>query len=324
MRWIFCTLCSATLLLAPLVLLVDAQSPGGNQSTSTHKKQNPNPRSGVPVPINVSHPPLKTQGNTSGQGSANNKGPSGSQGSSITGTGKNATTTGKGKTDKGKPLLSKTEGKQGHTSWTFSKRTGVRGKAKMTQQDKMSIRNLVKSPAVTEPERKALEKVQNGQQLTLQERTTLSTLALQERVGVSAADREVVSRALDDDLERARVPLSRRYLYLENNTGGPLTVSVVYYTLDSQRINWIWLPEKPPAGRVLQVTLADRSVKPVRQGADPILACYARVWAKNADGHTWNEWKEKDLTLVPETNEKGQPSYLASTHDTFTFRFDKK
>lgn len=212
----------------------------------------------------------------------------------------------------------------GNTESAFVKRSAHKSPPKLTTKDQKSIRALVKNPAVTKAEAGALDKVLSGEPLSTQERSTLSSLALNDRPGVTQAEREAVSRALDDDLERAKVSLSRRYLYLHNDTGQPLTVSLVYQTLDEQKKNWHWVPGRPPSDRVVELSLAPGVTQQARHGKQPILAFRARLWATGAGNAGWDEWKDHDLFLVPEKDEEGRHRYYANTYDTFTFRFSKK
>ena len=177
---------------------------------------------------------------------------------------------------------------------------------------------------MTKAEANALDKVLSGEALSAQERSTLSSLALNDRPGVSQTERDAVSRALDDDLERAKVSLSRRYLYLHNDTGQSLTVSLVYQTLDKQKKNWHWVPGKPPSDQVVELTPGARVTQQAKHGKEPILAFRARLWAASGGNAGWDEWKDHDLFLVPEKDEDGNHRYYANAYDTFTFRFFKK
>jgi hypothetical protein len=212
----------------------------------------------------------------------------------------------------------------GNTESAFVTRSPHKSPAKVTKADHKSIRALVKNPAVTKAEANALDKALGGEALSPQERSTLSSLALNDRPGVTQAEREAVGRALDDDLERAKVSLSRRYLYLHNDTGQSLTVSLVYQTLDREKKKWQWLPGRPPTDRVVELALAPGVTQQARHGKEPILAFRARVWASGAGSAGWDEWKDRDLLLVPEKDDEGNHRYYASTYDTFTFRFFKK
>ena len=58
-----------------------------------------------------------------------------------------------------------------------------------------------------------------------------------------------------------------------------------------------------------------------RQGADP---CLPPASGPRAREGGWDEWKDRDLLLVPEKDEEGNHRYYASAYDTFTFRFFKK
>ena len=212
----------------------------------------------------------------------------------------------------------------GNTEAAFVARRAHKTPPKLTTGGRKSIRSLVKNPAVTKAEAGALDKALAGEALTTQERSTLSSLALNDRAGVSQAEREAVSRMLDDDLERAKVSLSRRYLYLHNDTGQSLTVSLVYQTLDKEKKKWQWLPGRPPSDQVVAFTLAPGVTQQAKNGKEPVLAFRARLWATGTGSSGWNEWKDNDLFLVPEKDEEGNHRYYASAYDTFTFRFIKK
>ena len=101
------------------------------------------------------------------------------------------------------PAAKMTRRVMGNTESAFVTHSPHKGTPKMTNKDRKSIRALVKNPAVTKAEASALDKALAGEALSPQERSTLSSLALNDRPGVSQAEREAVGRALDDDLERA-------------------------------------------------------------------------------------------------------------------------
>ena len=45
------------------------------------------------------------------------------------------------------------------------------------------------------------------------------------------------------------------------------------------------------------------------------------MWAESAGGVRWDEYRNRDLWLVPETDAQGNHVYLASDMESHVFRF---
>jgi hypothetical protein len=112
-----------------------------------------------------------------------------------------------------------------------------------------------------------------------------------------------------------------RYLCVRNATQETLTVYVQYRTLTDQN-EYAWLPGDPkdateavaftiPAGKTTYLTHDDFRINASR----------VRIWAKSENSN-WPAYKDKDLWLVPEQDERGEHFYVAAEMGTFTFTFN--
>jgi hypothetical protein len=116
------------------------------------------------------------------------------------------------------------------------------------------------------------------------------------------------------------VPQNGRYLNLINLSRSKVTVYVQYHAVDQQN-NWAWFPADPAmSDQALSFDLEPGQATETRDGDWRIFADKARVWAVSADGQQqWVRYQKRDLLLVPEVDDQGQPGYVAPTIETVDF-----
>jgi hypothetical protein len=120
----------------------------------------------------------------------------------------------------------------------------------------------------------------------------------------------------DGEAEKA-VPQTKRFLKVKNDTGTRVTVVLQYRA--KQGGSWVWLPAAPgasakavsfevPAGKELYLAV----------GGERIAASRVRLWAFSSETE-WDDYRNRDLWLVPETDSSGAHVYMAPEVGTFTF-----
>jgi hypothetical protein len=86
---------------------------------------------------------------------------------------------------------------------------------------------------------------------------------------------------------------------------------------------WAWLPADPS-------TAQDALVYDLKPGQEIFLehkntkvsASRIRIWS-TAQSQTWLDYRDQDLWIVPEMDQRGEHRYLATEMKTFTFVFPK-
>jgi hypothetical protein len=115
--------------------------------------------------------------------------------------------------------------------------------------------------------------------------------------------------------------LTRRMLKIKNDTGAQLKVFVQYRALTDK--TWTWLPANPDeSAKALTYELGDGQELYVKDAETKIAASRVRIWAEAGDGK-WYQFRDEDLWLVPEMNDRGEHVYQATEMKTFTFIFPK-
>lgn len=337
MRWTSILLAASVLLFAQLVVVHAGGKKQGGAGKSGGNGGSPG-KSGGTGKGNPTTPPPGTK-NATPPGGGKGTNPSGGK-SEIKPTGKGATDTknkatptgnndGKGGKGKG-DSKGKGDGKSAQTKNTIPGTKGNSGQSQLSTQHRDFIAKTQKNPNLSKPESAALGKVLNRQILQPQERAMLSTLAATGRTGISKDDRVAITRALDDDMDRRKAPvagLDRRFLGIRNNTGLPLTVFVVYQTVDDEQ-RPVWRPGEPPdrgqptTSQVVRVRVSPGQWVVPEHGEEKILASRARVWAEAEGNRSWNAWRDRDFLLVPEKDDSGNHRYHADSYETKTLRFE--
>src|SRR5262249_9662073 len=111
---------------------------------------------------------------------------------------------------------------------------------------------------------------------------------------------------------------TRRYLTVRNDTDAKATVRVQYRAKTEEGI-WVWVPAAPEDGdRALTFEVEAGKSLTLEVGGKKLAASRVRLWAEAADGK-WLQHKDRDLWLVPETDDSGEHVYFAPQVETFTF-----
>lgn len=109
-----------------------------------------------------------------------------------------------------------------------------------------------------------------------------------------------------------------RYLRVANLTSGKINLRLQYYTLDTDG-NWAWSPADPTSSSdAMSWTLDPKEDTFLAEGGWQINASRVRIWFQSEEsGQNWTAFQNRDLVLVPETDENGVPTYLATNVETF-------
>jgi hypothetical protein len=191
-------------------------------------------------------------------------------------------------------------------------------------KQKDSIRAFALSKNITPVQQGALNKINNGQALSPQDRQTLTGLVNNPPADMTPEVREAINAALTLDANTPKHERTTRILQLYNGTDEAMKVWVQYHTYTDKN-TWSWFPTPPAAESPKAVVYdlkAGKSTKLV-DGNDGwiIHASRVRVWGKTSSGMVLDEFRKSDLLLVPETNPKGEHAYFAAEQETFTYTF---
>jgi hypothetical protein len=97
----------------------------------------------------------------------------------------------------------------------------------------------------------------------------------------------------------------------------------VQYRTETSENHWAWLPAEPKQGaKALVFVLAPGQAAVLGDGNGPLLASRVRIWAEAGNGLTWDEYRNEDLWLVPET-EDGYHRYRGDEVEAFTLPFEE-
>ena len=124
-----------------------------------------------------------------------------------------------------------------------------------------------------------------------------------------------------EDGEKESV-FTRRFLKVKNDTDAPMKVFVQFRGLDDKK--WVWVPADPNDSK-------DALVYDLKAGQEMFLehkgsklsASRVRIWGV-AEAQNWFDFRDQDLWVVPEMDQRGEHRYLATEMKTFTFVFPKK
>ena len=115
---------------------------------------------------------------------------------------------------------------------------------------------------------------------------------------------------------------TRRFLKVKNDSGVSMKVYVQFRGLEDKK--WSWMPADPEKSK-------DALVYDLKAGEEmylmhkdaKIAASRVRVWGM-ADGQSWVDFRDQDLWVVPEMDQRGEHRYMATEMKTFTFVFPKQ
>jgi hypothetical protein len=113
-----------------------------------------------------------------------------------------------------------------------------------------------------------------------------------------------------------------RYLRIQNDTGEKLKIFIQYRTR-TDKDEWSWFPSAPAEGTddVISYDFDPGMVADLTDNDWRLNASQVRVWAVSDSGQKWLDFKDADLVLVPEKNDKGEPLYMAPEMQTYLFSF---
>jgi hypothetical protein len=119
--------------------------------------------------------------------------------------------------------------------------------------------------------------------------------------------------AVDDPQGR----FTTRYLRVGNDTNEPVDVFVQYLTSTEQGDQWF--PADPTTSQeAITVSLAPGETADLKEGDWRVNASTVRIWAKSPT-REWNQFKQQDLPLVPETDDTGAHAYHANDLQVFNW-----
>ena len=115
---------------------------------------------------------------------------------------------------------------------------------------------------------------------------------------------------------------NRRFLKVKNDSGVAMKVYVQFRGQEEKK--WSWMPADPEKSK-------DALVYDLKAGEEmylmhkdaKIAASRVRVWGM-ADEQSWVDFRDQDLWVVPEMDQRGEHRYIATDMKTFTFVFPKQ
>src|SRR5262249_36600818 len=106
-----------------------------------------------------------------------------------------------------------------------------------------------------------------------------------------------------------------RYIRVANATKEKLTVYLQVKTQDESE-EWVWYPAQPGADDVLAFELEPGQAADLSDGDWAVNGSRVRLWAASAS-REYLAFRDKDLWLVPETNDEGYHGYESADVQTF-------
>jgi hypothetical protein len=126
-----------------------------------------------------------------------------------------------------------------------------------------------------------------------------------------------VSGDVDDGDSLTR--FDERYLQIINDTGKPIQFWVQYRTKDENGA-WVWIPVSPKQeSRGVEFNIDAGATTYLQHLGKQLSASRIRCWFRSADG-VQEEFRHKDLWLVPEVDNAGHHVYVAAEMETFPLR----
>jgi hypothetical protein len=110
-----------------------------------------------------------------------------------------------------------------------------------------------------------------------------------------------------------------RYLQVINDTGTPIEFWVQYRTKDETGA-WVWIPVSPKQeSRGVEFNIDAGATTYLQHQGKQLSASRIRFWFRSANGQQ-DEFRYKDLWLVPEVDDTGHHVYVAAEMETFPLR----
>jgi hypothetical protein len=124
---------------------------------------------------------------------------------------------------------------------------------------------------------------------------------------------------IDGEVEQV---FTSRFIKVKNDTEVPMKVLLQFRGQVEKK--WEWLPADPSEVKDAFVyDLKPGEEKFLEAKGSKVVASRVRIWGV-ADSQTWYDFRDQDLWVVPEMDQRGEHRYLATEMKTFTFVFPKK
>lgn len=113
-----------------------------------------------------------------------------------------------------------------------------------------------------------------------------------------------------------------RFVKVKNDTAEPMKVFLQFRGQTDKK--WAWLPADPSDSKdALVYDLKPGQEMYLEAKGSKVAASRVRIWGEAAS-QTWFDFRDQDLWVVPEMDQRGEHRYLATEMKTFTFVFPKK
>ena len=113
-----------------------------------------------------------------------------------------------------------------------------------------------------------------------------------------------------------------RFVKVKNDSGVPMKVLLQYRGMDDKK--WAWLPADPNDSKdALVYDLAPGQEMFLQHKGSKVAASRVRIWGV-AEAQSWFDYRDQDLWVVPEMDQRGEHRYQATEMRTFTFVFPKQ
>ena len=115
---------------------------------------------------------------------------------------------------------------------------------------------------------------------------------------------------------------TRRFLKVKNDSDEPMKVFVQYRGMDDKK--WAWFPVDPSEAKdALVYDLKPGQEMYLMHKESKLSASRVRIWGE-AESQNWLDFRDQDLWVVPEMDQRGEHRYLSTEMKTFTFVFPKQ
>jgi hypothetical protein len=113
-----------------------------------------------------------------------------------------------------------------------------------------------------------------------------------------------------------------RFVKVKNDTDAPMKVFLQFRGQVDKK--WAWLPADPSESKdALAYDLKPGQEMYLDTKGSKVAASRVRIWGV-AESQSWLDFRDQDLWVVPEMDQRGEHRYQATEMKTFTFVFPKK
>lgn len=129
------------------------------------------------------------------------------------------------------------------------------------------------------------------------------------------------SETVAEDGEREQV-FTRRFLKVKNDSTESIKVFVQYRGMEEKK--WVWIPADPTESQdALVYDLKPGQEMYIIHKGRKVEASRVRVWGVGEKAN-WFDYRDQDLWVVPEIDQRGEHRYQATQMGTFSFVFPQK